>query len=95
MENKIKDIVELIREEATNLKTLNCLDEFMTRNFNTETLYDSDVSDAFHNSSWAYMIFSDDDREDFVEIDIQYDILGETEDPFENYNIKIKNIEVL
>ena len=41
------------------------------------------------------MIFLDDDREDFVEIDIQYDIFGETEDSFENYNIEIKNIEVL
>lgn len=94
-ENKIKNIVNQIRKEVANLKTLSDLDEFMTENFNTETLYDSDVSDAFYNSSWTYMIFLDDNREEFVEIDIQYDIVGETEDLFENYNIKIKNIEVL
>ena len=94
-ENKIKNIVNQIREEASNLKTLNDLDEFMTGNFDTEAIYDSDIYSSIRNSSWTYMIFLDDNREEFVEINVEYDILSETCDLFENYNIEIKNIEVL
>ena len=95
MKKEIKNIVEFINKEASNLRTINDLDEFMTKNFDTESIYDSDVSSAINNSSWTYMIFLDGDREEFVEIDVQYDIFGETKDDFENYNIEIKNIEVL
>ena len=98
MKKEIKNIVEFINKEASNLRTINDLDEFMTKNFDTESIYDSDIYSSIRNSSWTYMIFLGDnreDREEFVEIDVQYDIIGETEDLFENYNIKIKNIEVL
>lgn len=95
MKKEIKNIVEFINKEASNLRTINDLDEFMTKNFDTESIYDSDVSSAINNSSWTYMIFLDDNREEFVEINVEYDILGETYDLFENYNIEIKNIEVL
>ena len=74
-ENKIKNIVNQIREEASNLKTLNDLDEFMTGNFDTEAIYDSDIYSSIRNSSWTYMIFLDDNREEFVEINIEYDII--------------------
>ena len=94
-ENKIKNIVNQIRKEASNLKTLNDLDEFITGNFDTEAIYDSDIYSSIRNSSWTYMIFLDDNREEFVEINVEYDVLGETYDLFENYNIEIKNIEVL
>ena len=94
-ENKIKNIVNQIRKEASNLKTLSDLDEFMTENFDTEAIYDSDIYSSIRNSSWTYMIFLGDNREEFVEINIEYDIVGETEDLFENYYIEIKNIEVL
>ena len=94
-ENKIKNIVNQIRKEASNLKTLNDLNEFITGNFDTEAIYDSDIYSSIRNSSWTYMIFLDDNREEFVEINVEYDVLGETYDLFENYNIEIKNIEVL
>ena len=95
IQNKIKNIVNQIRKEASNLKTLSDLDEFMTENFDTEAIYDSDIYSSIRNSSWTYMIFLADNREEFVEINVEYDIVGETEDLFENYYIEIKNIEVL
>ena len=94
-ENKIKNIVNQIREEASNLKTLNDLDEFMTGNFDTEAIYDSDIYSSIRNSSWTYMIFLDDNREEFVEINIEYDIIGETYDLFENYYIKINEFHYI